>query len=243
MARFETAADAINAAALEVLSFPALADPYSSTDSSYIVLCGLLRSVGRELITMREWQRLIVTASIVTTAASAYDYPDDYGRHIDQTDWDPANRLPLAGPLTSQDESYLVNTNLASSTIYLSFYEENGQLKVLPSPPPVGRTLYYKYMSRYWVATAGAPTVLAKDAPTQADDIILFEPIVIQKLLKLRYLESKGFDTNAASQQFENAIMTWGGSDKSAPVLSVARTRNFPYLDKRNVPETNYGLP
>lgn len=243
MARFETAADAINGAALEALALPTLTNPYSSTDSIYITLCGLLKSAGRELITMREWQRFVVTYPFVTTSSNTYDYPADYGSHIDQTDWDPVNRLPLAGPLTLQDESYLVNTNLASSTIYMSFYEENGQLKVLPNPPPVGRSLNFKYMSRYWVATAAAPTVLAKDAPTAPDDIILFEPILIMKLLKLRFLESKGFDTTAASQQFENALMTWGGKDKSAPVLSVSRSRSFPYLDKRNVPETNYGLP
>lgn len=243
MARFETAADAINGAALEALSLPSTSDPFSSADPIYVTLCGLLKSAGRELITMREWQRFIVTYPFVTTSANAYNYPVDYGSHIDQTDWDPANRLPLAGPLTSQDEAYLENTNLASSTIYLSFYEEGGQLKVLPNPPPVGRTLNFKYMSRYWVAAAATPTVLAKDAPTQSDDIILFEPILIMKFLKLRFLEAKGFDTTAASQQFENALMTWGGKDKSAPVLNASRSRSFPYLDKRNVPETNYGLP
>jgi len=243
MARFETAADAINGAALEVLSYAPIPDPYASTDPAYILLCGLLKSCGRELISARDWQRFIVTYTFVTTATDTYTLPADYGRHIDQTDWDPANRLPLAGPLTSQDESYLINTNLASSTIYLSFYEEQGTFKVLPSPPPVGRTLYYKYMSRYWVATTGAPTVLAKDAPTQADDVILFEPILMVKMLKLRFLEAKGFNTDSASTQFENAFGAWGGMDKSAPVLNAARSRGFPYLDDRNVPETNYGLP
>jgi hypothetical protein len=85
--------------------------------------------------------------------------------------------------------------------------------------------------------------VLAKDAPTAADDVILYEPILITKFLKLRFLEAKGFDTVAASKQFEVTFMQWTGNDISAPTLSMARMRVFPYLNWRNVPETNYGLP
>lgn len=221
-------------------------NPYSSTDQAVVQLVGLLNSAGKELLTMREWQRLIVSYSFTTAVppdTGLYSLPVDYGYMIDQTDWNPTNRLPLGGPLSAQDYTYLLATNLASSTIYISFREKAGQFVVLPQPPPNGQKISFEYMSRYWVATAGAPTVLAKDAPTLPDDILLYEPIVIQKLLKLRFLEAKKFDTTAACQQFENALMSWGGKDKSAPILSAARSRGFPYLGDRNVPETGYGLP
>ena len=245
MARFETVTQAIKQAGLEsgLLNIPT--DPYSSTDPAIQQLVGLATSCGRELLQMREWQKLIVSYSLTTQIGDTgfYNLPVDYDRHIDQTDWNPSNRLPLGGPLTAQDYTYLLATNLASSTIYISFREKDGQFVVLPQPPPVGQTLTFEYISRYWVATSAAPTILAKDAPTQADDIVLYDPILFQKFLKLRFLEAKKFDTTAASQQFENALMSRGGQDKSAPVLSAARARGFPYLDDRNVPETGYGLP
>lgn len=244
MARYETSAQAIQQAALEC-GLSAGTDPFNNTDQNITQMVGLLTSSGRELLQMREWQRMIVSYSFTVVGGDTgfYNLPADYDRHIDQTDWNPTNRLPLGGPLTAQDYTYLLATNLASSTIYISFREKDGQFVVLPQPPPTGQVITFEYISRYWVAAAGVPTVLAKDAPTQSDDVLLFDPILIQKLLKLRFLEAKKFDTTAASQQFENALMARGGQDKSAPVLSAARSRGFPYLDDRNVPETGYGLP
>lgn len=244
MARYETSTQCITQAALEC-GLVAGANPYANTDQAITQMVGLLNSAGRELLMMREWQRMIVSFSLTTQNGDTgfYNLPADYGRHIDQTDWNPSNRLPLGGPLTAQDYTYLLATNLASSTIYISFREKDGQFVILPQPPPVGQVITFEYNSRFWVAAATAPTVLVKDAPTAPDDILLFDPILIQKLLKLRFLEAKKFDTTAASQQFNNALMALGGQDKSAPVLSASRSRGFPYIDDRNVPETNYGLP
>jgi hypothetical protein len=244
MARYETSAQAIQQAALEC-GLSAGSNPYANTDQNIVQMTGLLSSAGRELLQMREWQRMIVSYSFTTAGGDTgfYNLPADYDRHIDQTDWNPTARLPLGGPLTAQDYTYLLATNLASSTIYISFREKDGQFVILPQPPIAGQVISFEYISRFWVATAAAPLVLAKDAPTAPDDVLFYDPILIQKLLKLRFLEAKKFDTTAASQQFENALMARGGQDKSAPVLSAARSRGFPYLDDRNVPETGYGLP
>lgn len=248
MPQYDTAANIINAAASEC-GMTAVTDPYASTDPAFIQLRNILTSAGRELIGLNGnagWQRLIKTFTLTTLVppdTGIYDLPVDFGFMIDQTGWTPTNRLPLGGPLSAQDWTYLVNTNLASSTIYVSFRVAQGKFNILPMPPPTGVIINYEYMSRFWVATAAFPTVLAKDAPTASDDVILYEPILITKFLKLRFLEAKGFDTIAASKQFEVAFMQWTGNDISAPVLSMARMRTFPYLGWRNIPETGYGLP
>lgn len=244
MARYETAQQCLVQAGIEV-GLNITGDPYASTDPAVIQMRGILNSAGRELTKMREWQRMVVTYSFTTVFGDTgfYTLPADYDRHIDQTDWNPTNRLPLGGPLSAQDYTYLLNTNLASSTIYISFREKDGQFVVLPQPPPPGQVINFEYISRYWVCVAAAPTILAKDAPTQSDDVLMYDPIIIQKLVKLRWLEAKRFDTSAASEQFNNALGAQSGQDKSAPVLYASRSRSFPYLDDRNVPETGYGLP
>ena len=248
MPRFDTASEVVNSAAVEC-GLTADSDVFASTNAAIVQMRTMLANVGRELLGLHQWNRFVKVHSITTNVppdTGDYDLPTDFGYMIDQSGWTPTNAgmgLPLGGPLSEQDWAYLVNTNLASSTIYVSFKLSEGQFQVLPQPPPDGIDINFSYVSRYWVATAAAPTVLAKDKPTANDDIILYEPILITKFLKLRFLEAKGFDTTAASAQFHSVFMQWTGKDAGAPVLNAARMRLFPYLGWRNIPETNYGLP
>jgi hypothetical protein len=247
MARYDTAADIINSAAAET-GLTAVSDPWASTDPAFIQLRTILGTAGQELLSLHQWQKMVQVHTITTVVppdTGNYDLPADFGYMIDQTGWSPTNAgagLPLGGPLSEQDWTYLVNTNLASSTIYVSFKMAQGQIQVLPQPPPTGIEINFEYVSRYWVAATGSTTG-SKDKPTASDDVILFEPILIVKFLKLRFLEAKGFDTTAAAGQFLTMFQSWTGKDASAPILNTARMRFFPYLGYRNIPETNYGLP
>jgi hypothetical protein len=250
MARYDTAVQIINQAASEC-GLTAVSDPYASSDPAFIQMRNILNSAGQELLGSHEWQKMVKNMTINTTTTvppdplfpNRYDLPDDFSSMIDQTGWTPTNAgmgLPLGGPLTPQDWTYLVATNLANSTIYVSFRQNQGQFWVLPDPPPPDVDITFEYMSRNWAISNGGTEM---DSCSAADDIVWFEPILIKKLLKLRFLEAKGFDTTSAVTQFANAFMQWTGKDLSAPVLSMARNRVFPYLSWRNVPQTNFGLP
>lgn len=252
MPRFETTAQIINDAATEV-GLITVADPYGSTDPAFVQLRGLLKTSGQELLGANEWQRLRRDYTINTTTTppvdpgtpNIYDLPDDFDYMIEQTGWTPTNAgqgMPLGGPLSPQDWTYLIGGGLGPSTVYVSFRLTDGQIWILPNPPPADVDITFEYQSRYWVAEALAPTVLATDSPSSADQVVMYEPILIKKFLKLRYLEAKGFDTTAAAAQFVNMFNQWTGRDKNGPVLNMARNRIFPYLGYRNIPETNYGL-
>lgn len=250
MARYDEAGDIINVAAAECGLTP-VEDPYLSQDPSFTQLCTLLTAAGQELLALHEWNRMNRTHEIIfgTTVSNPpdtgkFDFPDDFGYFIDQTGWSETERLPLGGPLTAQDYAYLVNTNLASSTVYVTFRQNEGQFWVLPDPPPDGQTINFQYISRNWVQPAGTTDADDRtDAPTEFADVVLYEPILIKKFLKLRFLEAKGFDTTAAVGQFLTMFNSWTGKDVAAPILTTCRTRVFPYLGLRNIPETGYGLP
>lgn len=247
MARYETAASIINAAAAETIS-QTVTDPFASSDPAFTQLCNLLGTAGQEMLALFQWEKMVKEHSITTNVppdTGDYALPSDFAYMIDQTGWTPTNAgngLPLGGPLSEQDWTYLVNTNLASSTIYVSFKISQGLFRVLPQPPPDNIEINFEYISRWWVALTGTETG-TKELPTQSDNVILFEPILIKKFLKLRFLEAKGFDTTAAVGQFLTQFQAWTGKDVSAPILNMARSRFFPYLGYRNIPETNYGLP
>lgn len=247
MSRFDAAETIINAAAAESGLTP-VTGVFASVDPAFIQLRNILGTAGKELLALHQWNKFVKTHTITTVVppdTGNYDLPADFAYMIDQTGWSPTQGgagLPLGGPLSEQDWTYLVNTNLAASTIYVSFKMAQGQFQVLPQPPPTGVILNFEYISRWWVAVA-ASTTGTKEAPTASDDVILFEPILIIKFLKLRFLEAKGFDTTAAVSQFLTMFQAWTGKNVSAPVLNMARSRFFPYLGYRNIPETNYGIP
>lgn len=247
MARFDTAAEIVNSAAVEC-GLTASADVFASSDAAFVQMRTMLTNVGRELLALHQWNRFVKVHSITTNVppdTGDYDLPDDFAYMIDQTGWTPTNGgngLPLGGPLSEQDWTYLVNTNLAASQIYVSFKIAEGLIQLLPQPPADGTIVTFEYISRWWVADP-ATTDPAKDRCTASDDVVLFEPILIKKFLKLRFLEAKGFDTTAAAGQFLTMFQAWTGKDVSAPVLNMARSRFFPYLGYRNIPETNFGLP
>lgn len=238
MAKYDTAGAIINLAASEVGLTP-VASPIGSTDPAFLQLTQLLTSAGRELLALHNWQRLTKEATFTTTTAAEYDLPSDFGYMIDQSHWDRSNSLPLAGPLSAQDWQYLLGSDSAASSIYVSFRVAEGVLKILPDPAPAGVDVAYEYVSRNWVVENNGTTF--KDLVENDSDVVLYESSVIVKFLKLRFLEAKGFDTTAATNQFGSVFMQWTGKDISAPVLNMARRSSFPYLSERNIPDTGFG--
>jgi hypothetical protein len=246
MARYENANTIINDAALEVGLIP-VTDPFSSQDEAFIQLRGLLTGAGRELVDMHNWTILVADYSVVTAGGDTGDYPlpTDFNRMINQTGWDQSNNLPIGGPLSAQDWTYLKGRDLASTTIYASFRLEDGIFRVFPQPPPAGIDITFEYISGNWVQevsqTRKPPGV--KDRPTTGTDIILFQPIMMVKMLKMQFLAAKGFDNSAAVGEFMRLFQARTGQDAGASILSASnRNSSFPYLDSfRNVGNTGFG--
>lgn len=238
MPRYDTAANIINLAASEC-GLTAVADPFSSADPAFVQLRNILTSAGRELLGLHEWQRLQKEHTFTTTVAVEEALPDDFGYMIDQTYWDRTSDMPLGGPLTPQEWAYRRGSDVGSQSIYVSFRIAEGVMKLLPDPQTAGVDIAFDYVSRNWVLKIDGTTY--DDEVTAQDDTVLYEPTLITKFLKLRFLEAKGFDTTAAMNQFTSVFMQWTGKDISAPVLSMARSGAFPYLGYRNIPETGFG--
>lgn len=242
MARWELAGNIVNDAAVEC-GLSVQADPFQSADPAFIQMCRMLTGAGRELLGVKQWQKFVSRHSVNTDdePSGVYPLPDDYLYMIDQTGWTPTNRLPMGGPLSEQDWSFIVGSDWNQYTIYVSFKEADGELWITPNNPvPTNIEMTFEYVSNNWAITAADDPV---SRVTESDSTVFFPPVLITKLLKLRFLEAKGFDTTAALGQYNTALDTWVPKDKSAPVLSMSNRRLFPYLDWRNIPETNFGPP
>jgi hypothetical protein len=244
---YETATEIIASACVEI-GLQSVADPYASLAAEQIQLRGLLNQCGRELYAAHQWQQFVKTDTIDTgvspPADGKYALASDFGYFINQTGWSPSSSgigLPLGGPLTRQQYAYLVGTGLESSTIYISFNVNQGEMEVLPAPAPASVDITYHYMSNAWVDVLGAGTTFATKA-VNASDIIQFEPILISKMLVARYKTAKGLPAQASTQEFQAMFAQFTGVNQPAPVLNMAVGYDFPYINPwTNVPQSGFG--
>ena len=250
MARFQTIGDLINRAALSLFSSSA-ADPFASVDPAFIQLRTLATECGQDLVSEAMWQQLERSHEFTTASGDSgeYDLPTDFGYMIDQTAWQqgvPGAAYPLLGPSSAQWWSYLEASSVYTVTIYAWFRTAAGKLQLWPQPPTVGIPIAYKYISRNWVldGTSTPSVPVYKDSVSISADTPLFEPILFLKKLKLAWLTAKGFDSTKAQDEYTQALESWRGKDKAAPVLSLNHPVGFRprFLDGvTNVPESGFG--
>lgn len=244
--RFATANKILNDVAVESGLLPNV-DPFLATDPQWVQLNYLLNSAGEEMLQLHEWDILRASHTIVvdngTYPDGHYPLPDDYSYMIDQTGWDRDNFLPLRGPTTPQQWTYLEGRNLASSTIYATFRLTDGQIWFYPAAAMEdGRTITFEYIRRTWAESGSPPTTQFNDLITSGNDRILYEPILFKRFLKMKFLGAKGFDTTAAATEFKSGMDAWTGLQGGAPVLRTAQSQRYPFLNSwRNLPDTGYG--
>lgn len=248
--RFHTAGRVINDVLVEVGLDP-VTDPYSTTEKASIQMTYLLNLAGRELVELHPWQILIRSEQFITQAGNngEFDLPSDFSYMIDQTGWERRENVPLIGPLSPQDWTYLLGRDLVGSTIYASFRFDQNKLFLFPNDPaPEGLDINYEYISYNWVAdgdNVSGPSGLIGDSDeaVKASDVIMFPPVLATRYLKVKWLAAKNLDTSMAMDDFKTSFYGWAGKDNSAAILNVGRHwRGFPYLDTvRNLPDTGYG--
>jgi hypothetical protein len=244
--KYKPAGDIINQVALEV-GLSATSDPFQDPNPSFKQLIALANSAGRELITMSEWgvlrrQHVLTIDGVVNDQNGIYDLPDDFQYMIDQTGWQRGQNVPLGGPLSPQEWTYLVEGDIGTSTIYASFRLTEGKLYITPVPVPIGTEISFEYISDLWVLRGEDPGVGDDTIRTYADKP-QYPAHMFERLLRLRFLEARGFDTEKAQDSAIQQIQGWIGREKSAPVLVAGgRGVHVRLLDGCNVPDSGFGL-
>jgi hypothetical protein len=237
--QYKAAGALINRAAVQCLLDP-VEDPYASADPNCVLFRELLSTLGEELTGEAEWTQLERDATFNTVAAQkVYPFPQDFDRTVDDTGWSTGSIWPLAGPLSQQTVQALkVFTSLAPLSLP---YRLQGASLVLTLDPPAGSVLVHKYLSRQWVQGAGSmePDL---DAPAQSGDLVLFDPLLIVLGLKLRWLETKGFDTTTAGPAYQRRLEQVRGANGGARTLSFGGNGwSGRFIDANNVPPTGIG--
>ena len=240
---FPTAGSIVSDAAVELgLVSAAVADPYASSDANMVQLCALLKSIGREIAGVRDWTVQQLEYSFNTVAGTKlYNLPADFRRKIDQSGWNRTSRFPLGGPLSPQEYQYL-QAIPAAQTITVLFRPRNGQIELYPVPQSV-LSIAFEYLTSFWVAVTGSTTP-TKDGPTLSSDVVLFDPLLMVRALKLAWKREKGFESMAAQQDYDAAYTKACDDDAEAPKLRLDGKGGvgFRLIDPfGNIPESGFG--
>lgn len=234
-----TANDIINTVAAEVGLTPEV-DPFSSVDANIIQMRYLLNSAVKQLVRSYDWEFLTKQHLINVPQGSdgVFPLPADFVRMIDQTGWERTNRNPIHS-LSAQQWQYLKGRNLVSETIYANFRIAEGKFNIFPNPAPAGLEIAFEYVSN--LAVAGSEGVNIREV-LAGGDRPLFDGYLMQCLLKVKFLNAKGFDANSAQAELVEVYEQIVGGDKSAPILNAGRRRyGARLLNSFNTGDTNYG--
>ena len=219
--RYITNNDIINRVAVEVGLTP-VADVFSTEDPAFRQLIYLLTTCVQELMMLYPWQMLVREYQHTTGPAESgdLDLPADFSYMIPQTGWERSENVPLIGPLSAQDWTYLLGRDLVGSTIYASFRFDQGKFRIFPNDPvPEGLSINFEYISRNVIAIAATSPQEYTDEAKQAADVPAFPPHLITRMLKMKFLEAKGFDSQKSTDDYNLALNSFMGKDNSAPIL------------------------
>jgi len=230
----------INTVAAEVGLTPSV-DPYSSADDNFVQMRYLINSVVKQLVRSYDWEFLQKEhlISVPVGSVGEFDLPLDFVRMIDQTGWERTNRNPITS-LSAQQWQYLKGRDLVSETIYVNFRLAQGKFNIFPSPTPAGLEIAFEYVSNLSVLSGDSGT--PAKAILTGGDIPLFDSYLMECALKVKFLNAKGFDSNAAQLELVEVYEQITAGDKSAPILNAGRgNHGARLLNTFNTSDTNYG--
>lgn len=242
MAYYETVATIVSRAARQLgLVRADISDPFTSGDPHVSQMLALLTQAGQDMVREHEWPQLREEHTFTTSSGVAeYSLPDDFHRHVNQTQWNRSGTRPLGGPVTPQGWQRLKGEGLEASIQYW-FRTEGQDLRLHPVPAGVD-TLALEYVRRTWLLPDGANPGEEIDAPAEADDVVLFDGPLMVHRLKRDFQRAKGLDSTATSLSYDDALSMAKSSAASAAALNVTPVVGSPHLlSNCNVPDTGFG--
>jgi hypothetical protein len=211
-----------------------------STDRTAQQMWALATEVGQQLLDEDDWQ-ILSKEFTINTVAGVVDYPlpDDFNTFFNDASWNRTQRLPVLGSLSQGEWQMLKARNLGGTTFAMMYIITDNTVKFY-SVGDGGQTVVIPYRSRAWAVSNDRLT--PRDSLQFNDDFVLYDPQLFKAGLKVAWMTTKGFNTEAATSEYNRILAAAKAKDSPARTLSLARRAGYPYLGYINIPDTNYGL-
>jgi hypothetical protein len=212
----------------------------TSQDATVRQLWAMLTELGQYLLDQNEWQMQTRTYQLTTTPPDLeYDLPEDFQYIVNSSGWNETARIPLIGPLTSQQWRLLQARQLGGTTLRMQYIIEDGKIKFYFVPPDA-QTIAFDMVGRSWVRDATDPLIF-RDYVENDADVVLYPPRLIMNGLRFWWRRAKGLEYSSDEEEFNKALEDAKYNDKPKNDLSLNNQGGFPYLGYLNMPDTNYG--
>lgn len=192
-----------------------------SVDKQVIQIQALLQAGLRSTSGRGAWERLINEATWTTTATESQGAittlaTNGFRYLLPQSLWDRTEKLPLLGPVDSQDWQALKAIVITGPRYSFRF---RGGLFITTPAPPAGHTWAFEYVSSNFIRATGAgayyQTFLA-----DTDEILLPHDIVMADL-EWRWNKAKGLTYAEDFNTFEMLVVNALGRDGGKPILDM----------------------
>jgi len=208
-----------------------------------VQLLSMLNSAGNELLLYYPWEQFTKEWVIDTVSGqAAYDLPSDWAYARDQTQWDRTNHWPLIGPKSPQEWAWLKGGLLATAP-RLRYRVMNNKLNLWPVPVSTSSQPTYviaqEYVSKNWVQTTNADMT---DMIQYDNDVLWYDPWLLNKYVKLKFYELKGFNTSGVLGDFTRVFDSLTGKDVGAPILNMSPRPTSQYLGPWSVPDGSWAV-
>ena len=208
-----------------------------ATDVQTSQFLAMLNSAGNELLLYYPWEQFVKTWEFYTWPnQSEYPLPGDLAYTVDQTQWDRTNRWPLMGPKSPQEWAWLKGSLLATLP-RIRYRIINDKLSIMPTPGATSSHIALEYISKNWVQKTDQTFVSRVEVGT---DVVLYNPWLVCKFIKLKFYELKGFDTTGVNADFLRIFTSLTGKDRGAPRLNLAPTQLPLLIGPWSIPDGNW---
>lgn len=192
---------------------------YGTTDAQVLQVMALLEEEGNDLASRGSWQGITFEASHTTLAledqgAIATIAGNGFRYIKNDTLWDRTSRLPVCGPMDSQD--WQMMKAMTSTGPRYRFRIRGGKLLVNPAPP-ASDSWYFEYVSQNWILGANGTTY--KQYFTLDTDTVLLPETLVLMGLRWRWKKEKGFDYAEDMRTYEMQVKDALGRDGGKTTL------------------------
>jgi hypothetical protein len=172
----------------------------------------------------------------VVCAQTAYTLPSDFETITDRTQWDKTKHWEMLGPEDAQQWQWLKSGYISTGPrVRWRILDQQFQIW------PIMNTQEYlgwEYRSNAWAKSAAG---VAQQQFLADSDTCLYDSRVMVLATKLKYFQTKSFDTTALMQDYQRYLSIAKANDKGAPTLSFAPYPSKVLIGYANIPDTGYG--
>lgn len=197
-------------------------------------------STGRDLARGFAWSSLQKLHTITTIdGEDEYDLPADYARQIPDTSWDQANDWRMFGPDTPQMDRYRRESGVAEASVRRIFRLIGTKIQIFPTPERDGDTLVFEYISKNWMRSPGG----VPGSKFVADgDTTVFDPDLVVKGAKWRYMAAKGMYADAMRDEYEAMLSQLQAADLGSAKISMTPRPLTEFVTTDNLPDGNWEI-